>query len=162
MPANQVDLLTTVLHEIGHGLGLLTLYDPFDGTKFLGLDDSFLRLLRDETTNKSWSAMTNAERLASQVNTSNLTWTGAAANAAVGAFSAGTKNGRFRMYAPNPVEPGSSVGHFDTALSPNELMEPGLEVDTVDYLAYRSMGDVGWIVRMIFKDGFEAGNENFW
>ena len=41
-------------------------------------------------------------------------------------------------------------------------MEPGLEVDTVDYLAYRAMGDVGWIVRMIFKDGFDSGNENFW
>jgi hypothetical protein len=161
-PGGTVDLMTTVLHELAHGLGFLSLHDLGTGAKFLGFDDAYLRLLRDESTNKSWSAMTNAERLASQVNTGNLTWTGANANAATAAFSAGVNTGRMRMYAPNPVQPGSSVSHWDTALSPNELQEPILTSDAEDYITYFLLEDVGWLLNRIFKDGFEAGDKDFW
>lgn len=34
--------------------------------------------------------------------------------------------GRPRLYMPNPVAPGSSGSHYDTALSPNALMEPAI------------------------------------
>ena len=56
-----------------------------------------------------------------------------------------------RLYAPNPVEPGSSVSHWDITLTPNALMEPFLNTDlkgarTLD-LTPAQMTDIGW------KDG---------
>lgn len=34
--------------------------------------------------------------------------------------------GYARLYAPNPVQPGSSFSHYDTSASPNLLMEPAI------------------------------------
>ena len=161
-PAGTVDLFTTVLHEIGHGIGVLSLHDLGTGAKFMGFDDAYLRLLRDESVGLGWSAMNNAQRLTSQVNTGNLTWTGANANSTVPGFNAGINNGRLRMFAPNPVQPGSSVSHWDTALSPNELMEPILTSTARDYATYRLLRDVGWGLLILFKDGFESGDDDFW
>lgn len=62
---------------------------------------------------------------------------------------AGTDPGAFpRLYAPNPVEPGSSVSHWDITLFPNALMEPFLNTDlkggtTLD-LTPALMTDIGW------------------
>ena len=58
--------------------------------------------------------------------------------------------GRIMLYTPNPVQPGSSVSHFDTSASPNQLMEPSinldlkLAVDTPYDLTRSLMRDVGW------------------
>lgn len=54
--------------------------------------------------------------------------------------------GRVRLYAPNPVEPGSSISHWDTAATPNLLMEPFINSDlTTDLdLTVEEMTDVGW------------------
>ena len=161
-PGGTVELFTTVLHEIGHGLGVLSLHNLNTGAKLQGFDDAYLRLLRNESTGEGWSTMTDGERLTSQVNTGNLTWTGANANSQTAAFSAGVNAGRMRMYAPNPVQPGSSVSHFDTALSPNELMEPILTSTAEDYITYFLLRDVGWPMLRIFHDSFEAGDDDFW
>jgi len=56
-------------------------------------------------------------------------------------------DGRVRMYAPNPVQPGSSVSHFDTSLQPNALMEPAINgdlTDDVDLTRY-AFQDLGWV-----------------
>ena len=54
--------------------------------------------------------------------------------------------GRLRMYAPNPAEPGSSVSHWDTSAEPSLLMEPfitdGLS-DEVDLTKF-AFEDLGW------------------
>lgn len=161
-PAGTVDLFTTVLHEIAHGLGVLSLHSLNTGAKFLGFDDAYLRLLRNHSTGEGWSTMTNGERLTSQVNTGNLVWTGAQANSTVPGYNAGVNTGRLRNFAPNPVQPGSSVSHWDTALNPNELMEPILTATAEDYSTYRMLRDVGWVLRILFKDSFEAGDDDFW
>ena len=161
-PGGTVDLFTTVLHEIGHGLGVLSLHNLGTGAKFMGFDDAYMRLLRNETTAEGWSTMTDGERLTSQVNTGNLTWTGTHANSKTAAFSAGVNAGRMRMYAPNPVQPGSSVSHFDTALAPDELMEPILTPNAEDYITYFLLRDVGWQMLRLFHDGFTAGDDDFW
>lgn len=158
----SIDLYTTVVHEIAHGLGFLSLHDLGSGAKFMGLDDAYLRRLRDETTGMTWPNMNDAQRLASQVNTGNLTWTGPAGNATTSAFTGGVNNGRMRLYAPNPVQAGSSVSHWDTALNPNEVMEPILTSTAEDYITYRMMGDLGWLLHLVFKDGFEAQDADFW
>jgi uncharacterized repeat protein (TIGR01451 family) len=49
------------------------------------------------------------------------------------------------MYAPNPQESGSSVSHFSTALSPNELMEPFYTGTNHSIgLAAQLLTDIGW------------------
>ena len=56
--------------------------------------------------------------------------------------------GRVRLYAPTTYEPGSSISHYDTAASPNLLMEPAI---TSTLAASRNIDltaalfeDIGW------------------
>jgi len=58
------------------------------------------------------------------------------------------RDGFPRLYAPNPVSPGSSISHWDTTLTPNVLMEPFISEDldvntTLDLSPYQLM-DIGW------------------
>ncbi len=46
----EVDFVTTVLHELGHGLGFATYVDDITGAKFLGFDDVFMLQLEDHST----------------------------------------------------------------------------------------------------------------
>ena len=54
------------------------------------------------------------------------------------------------MYAPNPVVGGSSVSHWDTSESPNQLMEPSINDDlthsvtTPEDLTRSLLKDIGW------------------
>ncbi len=56
--------------------------------------------------------------------------------------------GRVRLYAPNPVEPGSSISHFDTAADPSLLMEPAitplLRASANVDLTAALFEDIGW------------------
>lgn len=64
------------------------------------------------------------------------------------AIPSGTNNGNVRMYAPNPLEPGSSVSHWTTAASPDLLMEPAITPDLradLD-LSLTLMKDIGWVI----------------
>lgn len=144
-PSGTLPLFTTVLHEIAHGLAFTTLVDPDTGAKLRGRDDVFMVYLEDHSTGKQWPAMNNAERVASAVDTGDLHWVGASVVSRSGLFSAGVHpSGHIRMYAPNPLEPGSSVIHWDTALTPNELMEPVITPDPADLITTNLMEDIGW------------------
>lgn len=66
--------------------------------------------------------------------------------------------GRVRLYAPAAVAPGSSVSHFDTAATPNLLMEPFINSDlpsatTMDLTAFL-LADEGWMLLDADNDGF--------
>lgn len=53
---------------------------------------------------------------------------------------------RVKLYAPNPVESGSSISHFDVSAAPNLLMEPAITgslSDEVD-LTLAHFSDIGW------------------
>jgi hypothetical protein len=57
-----------------------------------------------------------------------------------------TAEGYSKLYAPCTVEPGSSIYHFDTTMTPNVLMEPNINDDlnhTLD-LTLDFMRDIGW------------------
>ena len=63
-------------------------------------------------------------------------------------FSAGTADGFVRLYAPDPVEPGSSKSHWDTTATPNLLMEPFISDDLrasedLDLTPFLFL-DIGW------------------
>ncbi|MFQ3226719.1 MAG: hypothetical protein ACI8RW_000097 [Porticoccaceae bacterium] len=155
-PGGTISLFDTVLHEIGHGLGVVSLVGQ-DGTKFLGFNDAYMAQLFDETTGLFWRNMSNAQRVASAINTGNLVWRGVNADSNSGHLNAGLTNGHIRMFAPNPFQAGSSVSHWDTALSPDELMEPSATLTSDDTSTIQLLKDVGWqIVEGPGELGFTA------
>jgi hypothetical protein len=71
-----VDLLAVVLHEMGHGLGFSNLVNELDGSKLLDIGDVYSQYTIDDSTQKIWNSMTNAERAASALNIRKVSWTG--------------------------------------------------------------------------------------
>lgn len=74
----DIDLVTVLLHEFGHGLGFANFVNESTGSQILGLPDHFSSLTLDTTTGKTWDQMTNPERQASAINSRKVTWTGSA------------------------------------------------------------------------------------
>ncbi len=72
----------------------------------------------------------------------------------------GTTDGCLRMFAPNPVQSGSSVSHFHSDAFPNLLMEPALNrsiFDKID-LTLPLFRDIGWRMNpenILFRDTFD-------
>lgn len=147
-PSGTINLFVVLLHEMGHGLGSSSFTSGTTGAFIDGRPDIWARYLFDRTTSKSWFDMTDEERSASAINTNNLMWDGANVRIASGFMTAGVDDdtGRVEMYTPNPFQGGSSVSHYNTAATPNLLMEPsinrGLEL-TLD-LTRQQMRDIGW------------------
>ena len=56
-------------------------------------------------------------------------------------------DGRLRLYAPDPVDPGSSISHWDSVATPDLLMEPAIggnvEIGDLD-LTLDQLRDIGW------------------
>jgi hypothetical protein len=87
---NNIDFVATLLHEMGHGLGFQTFTNGATGAQFAGYPSVWDHNLLDNTTNKLWVDMTNAERAASSLKASGLSWTGARVTAAVPSVLAAT------------------------------------------------------------------------
>ncbi len=137
-PGGHIDFVSVVLHELVHGLGFSSFVDDATGAKALGFDDAYMRNLeRHGASPSSYPAMTDAQRAAANKAAPDLHWIGAAAVAAAGSH--------VEMYAPNPLDPGSSVSHFSTSLSPNQLMEPFYTgaIHSLG-LAAQLLSDMGW------------------
>jgi len=71
------------------------------------------------------------------------------------------------LYAPDPVEMGSSISHWDTSTTPNTLMEPFTNDDDFNEvdLTPAFFEDIGWTLipaDFIFGDGFETGDTGKW
>src|ERR1043166_1369366 len=147
-PGGTIDLLHVVLHEFAHGLGFLTTVDLASGAKLNGFNDAFMLFLEDHSTGKLYPDMTGAERVAASINTGNLHWVGTNVVNAAGFLSGGrdSGSGHVLMYAPNPQPPGSSVSHFDTSLTPDELMEPFANTTNDRRLTEQTFRDIGWTV----------------
>ena len=62
---SNIDFVATLLHEMGHGLGFQTFTSGLTGAKFAGYPSIWDHYLLDNTTNKLWVNMTDAERQAS-------------------------------------------------------------------------------------------------
>jgi len=73
---SNIDLVTVLTHEFGHGLGFQTFSNAQTGAYNSGFPSIYDRFLMDLTSGKSWLNMTNAERAASSLNTHRLAWNG--------------------------------------------------------------------------------------
>ena len=84
----NIDLMTVLLHELGHGLGFQTVTNGATGAHIgatqtdAGYPAIWDDYLLDLTTGKTWTAMTATERAASAINTGQLVWNGPNAKAA--------------------------------------------------------------------------------
>ena len=72
----NIDLVTVLTHEFGHGLGFQTFTNAQTGAFNSGFVSIYDRFLMDLTTGKSWIQMTNAERAASSIKAHKLAWNG--------------------------------------------------------------------------------------
>lgn len=150
--SSGVDLVTVALHEFGHGLGFASFTDETTGVQPLSMPSIYDVFLRDNTTGKLWPNMTDAERIASATNFRNLAWTGTQVTANVPAVLSSGFDGSNRalLYTPNPIQAGSSVSHFDTSLTRNQLMEPNISnnlthsVSVPEDLTLTLLIDIGW------------------
>lgn len=141
----QIDFATVALHELAHGLGFLSLVDLNTGAKLVGLDDAYMLNLENHNSGKRYPVMTNGERDTASRAGAALHWVGAGVLNAVGSLSGGVNNGHVRMYGPDPAIVGSSVSHFDTSLSPDELMEPSYTGARHGITLTRLLfDDIGW------------------
>lgn len=79
----NIDLVTVLLHEFGHGLGFSGFYNKTTGAELAGFPDVYGAYTFNTTLNKSWPEMTDAERAAATIDTNNVVWTGINVTAAV-------------------------------------------------------------------------------
>jgi hypothetical protein len=146
----DIDFVTVVMHEIGHGLGFQTFVDLSTGQKYNGHNDAYmLHLEQSGASPSTYPLMSDAGRVTASTSDPDLRWTGASVTAAHPTIplSGGVSGGYVRAHAPDPQEPGSSVSHWSKAVTPNEVMEPAYTGPNHDpSLAFNLMEDIGWTV----------------
>ncbi|MFC5462788.1 PA domain-containing protein [Massilia niabensis] len=110
----NIDFVATLLHEMGHGLGFQTFTNGASGAQFANYPSAWDHFLLDNTTNKLWVNMTNAERAASALKPSGLSWTGPRVTAAVPSVLSATPQLRvIGVGASSPAGDLYAVGEAD-------------------------------------------------
>jgi hypothetical protein len=114
----NIDLVAVLLHEFAHGLGFSQFASITTGANLSGFPDIYNHHLFDNTQNKTWPEMTNAERAASAQNARRVVWDGArVTNAVPSVLSPGTPI--LRVNSPAAIAGVYAVGaaSFGPALS---------------------------------------------
>jgi hypothetical protein len=149
-PPGDIDFVSVVVHEIGHGLGFQTFVNLGTGAKYLGFNDTYMvKLDRLGGIPSGYPAMNDAQRVSASISDPNLRWIGTNVTAFHPSIplTSGLSGSYVRVHAPNPQQSGSSVSHFSTALAPNEIMEPSYTAPNHNIdLTLELMKDIGWVV----------------
>ncbi len=144
----NIDFRTTILHELGHGLGFSSLMNPATGEFFKApsdlapLPDIYSKKLAQSKkaflSSKAKTMPTlRAKKRLKAMKSQKLRWAGPEVFASKGFMTS--------MYAPKKLEAGSSTSHWDSANFPDLLMEPfdtGPKFD-ID-LSKQALQDMGW------------------
>jgi hypothetical protein len=102
--ANQIDLAGVAAHEFGHGLHFLNGGANVEtGELNGGFPDAYIRFLLDIETGERWTAMTNAERVASAIRPRKVVFDGPNAVAAA-LTTLVTPIPRLRVVSPGTVD----------------------------------------------------------
>ncbi|MDT0619379.1 choice-of-anchor D domain-containing protein [Salinisphaera sp. P385] len=148
-PSNTVDFPASVTHELIHGLGFVSFVNTTTGSFPSDIPTAFDRFVFDLDVGQFWPALTNAERLESVTNDGDVVFDGplTTTNGAP-SLTNGVNDGRVQIFAPSPVQGGSSIAHWDSDLLPNALMEPAdtgdIDINDGIGLAACLLSDIGW------------------
>lgn len=147
-PVNTTDLVSVVLHEIGHGLGFTDSYDVDSGQGSHGVQTTIIPIIYDlaienaSNQNLFQTFTSPSAALATQLLSNNIYYNSPLAKAA-------NNNQLPRLYAPTTWNSASSIAHLNestyTANDINSLMTPFIGFTEV-------MHDPGPIVMNIFSD----------
>ncbi|GAA6143919.1 hypothetical protein NBRC116585_00360 [Thalassolituus maritimus] len=153
-PGNDLSLLSTVMHELIHGLGFVSLLQSsgnsgywirYEGQPTQYFYDPFTENLMDGETGILLPNTNSARRRIALRSETQLIWVGEHANEAAAEHTDGVSSGQLQMYAPATYDAGSSVSHFNTSVTPNELMEPfDTGFETSSELSFAALLDIGW------------------
>lgn len=155
-PANQYDLVTVVLHELGHGLGFLDSYGVEGTVGTVGLSGTGRPVIYDlslETgsgENLYINSEHNTEDLRALLTSNNLFFGSPSAKAANGGTSA-------KVYAPTTFSSGSSIAHLDESTfaggTANALMTPQIGSGESNFdpgaIVKGAFADMGWVFTYI-------------
>jgi len=150
LPAgNWIDFVSVVEHEVCHGLGFQSFINVTSGAEFLGFDDVYEANTESHgAVPSTLTTMTNAQRVTAMKTGTNLHFVGANCQAASGILTAGKTGTHVQLYAPATIAAGSTYSHFNTACTPNELMEPNYTGPNHNRsLATEVFKDLGWTVQ---------------
>lgn len=156
-PLDKYDLMSVVLHEIGHGIGFIGSMNVFNndtphtdddqgswsiGSGFPIIYDRFTENAQGQKLIDTALFPNPSHKLAGQLQSNQLFFNGPKARAA-------NNNGAVRIYAPSVWDGGSSFSHLDEVTFPagdaNSLMTP--QIGTGE-----SIHAAGPIVRGVLKD----------
>jgi hypothetical protein len=107
---NNIDLVTVLLHEFGHGLGFASFVDESKGTEIRNQTDVYSRHLFDVSANTTWDLMSVSQRKASAINPRHVVWTGGNVAAAVPTVLTGSTP---LMSVNTPPSPPSIAGNYE-------------------------------------------------
>lgn len=150
--SGEFDLLSVLIHEVTHGMGILSLASASGAGALQGLPqtysvfDRFIR--RASTGNILFDGPLSAifTGTASDLISNNLDWDGTAATAAYG--------GRPPVNAPGTFQSGSSLSHW--ASSTGAIMTPsianGVQKRTYQPFEIAAFADLGWPVTLDVPD----------
>lgn len=159
-PLNKFDLVTVVLHELGHGLGFYSTMDEYNGRGYWGYTsgltiyfDHFIvngggQLLIDTSLFDNGSIA-----LLNQYESNNLYFNSPMARNANSGLPV-------KLYAPSEFNPGSSISHLDENTFPgssqNSLMtpfvSPGQAIHNPGSITMAMFAEIGWIHTYIVHD----------
>ena len=124
----QVDLVTVLLHELGHGLGFSNVVNETTGANLAGVTDVYSQFTLDTTNNTIWSNfVTNAARAASALRVDKIVWNGANVTASVpSALLFGRPE--INVFTPAAIAQSARVG---TAAFGPALTSPGVTANIV-------------------------------
>jgi hypothetical protein len=154
-PIGRYDLVTVVLHELGHGLGFLDSYDINDNLATVGLQGTGVPVIYDlslqngSAQNIYVNFQSASDGLRSQLTSNNLFYNSNRVVAANGSQPA-------RIYAPATFNPGSSIAHLNDGTfdgSSNALMThavaPGESIHDPGPIVKGMFSDMGWVFTYI-------------
>jgi len=143
---NGTDLFAVCLHEFAHGLGFASFTNAETGVLpgtapniFPGIYEKFLL---DNTTGKTWPDMTDAERVASALNTRRLAWNGPQVTSDVPSVL-GLGTPLFRVNSPPAL---AVIYQIGTATFGPPLSSPGVTGDLAQAIPTDGCSAIGGAV----------------